>query len=243
MDKPITTFAKNRTKTGANSDAPRKSSSAASTVGGQDTRESILRAATRVFARYGYEGGSLDKISSAAKSVDRMIYYYFGNKEGLFIAVLDDMYKRMSEAETRLELNEDEPMAALEAVIRFVLQYYRRHPEFIVLLNTENMHRGRHLAKSPRVRDAGENYPSSTMRTIIKILDAGCARGLFRQGLVARDVYLMILAMGYFYVSNRYTLSRFLGESMDSEQSQSEWETFVIDAVLRTVSVDKRAER
>ncbi|WP_319744003.1 TetR/AcrR family transcriptional regulator [Pigmentiphaga sp.] len=195
-----------------------------------------MRAATRVFARYGYEGGSLDKISRAAKSVDRMIYYYFGSKEGLFIAVLEDMYRRMSEAEMRLELTPDDPVASLETVIRFVFRYYRRHPEFIVLLNTENMHRGRHLAKSPRVRQPGDRYPSATMGAVAQVLAAGRAQGLFRDGVAARDVYLMILATGYFYVSNRYTLSRFLGEDMDTEQAQTEWENFVVETVLRTVS-------
>ncbi|MBN9474907.1 MAG: TetR family transcriptional regulator [Bordetella sp. SCN 67-23] len=206
------------------------------------TRESILRAATRVFARYGYDGGSLDKISRAAKSVDRMIYYYFGSKEGLFIAVLEDMYRRMGEAEMRLELDPRDPVASLETVIRFVFRYYRRHPEFIVLLNTENMHRGRHLPKSPRARAPGEHFPSPTMGAVARLLETGREQGLFRRGPAARDVYLMILATGYFYVSNRYTLSRFLGEDMDTEEAQGEWEDFVVETVLRTVSTTKRLE-
>ena len=87
----------------------------------QATRDKILKAATRVFAQYGYQGGSVEKISRAAKSVDRMIYYYFGSKEGLFIEVIEGIYRQMNEAETRLRLNTDDPVGALCQVIDFVL--------------------------------------------------------------------------------------------------------------------------
>jgi len=108
------------------------------------TRDSILRAATKVFAKHGYDGGSVEKISSAAKSYDRMIYYYFGSKEGLFIEVLEDMYRRMNEAELQLDLNVSQPVEALKAVIQFVLGYYRKNPEFVTLLNTGYRRAGPH---------------------------------------------------------------------------------------------------
>ena len=117
------------------------------------TRANILRAATRVFARYGYEGGSVEKISKSARSVDRMIYYYFGSKEGLFIEVLENAYRRMNDAELKLKLDTSQPIAGLNAVIDFVLSYYRKNPEFITLLNTENLQRGKHIAKSVRARE------------------------------------------------------------------------------------------
>src|ERR1700712_2909025 len=94
------------------------------------TRDSILKAATKVFAKYGYDGGSVEKISKAAKSFDRMIYYYFGSKEGLFIAVLEDIYRNMDEAEASIELDATRPVESLTEVIRFVLGYYRKNPEF-----------------------------------------------------------------------------------------------------------------
>ena len=127
----------------------RRSSGAAAKPGvreqsAQATRISILRAATKVFAKYGYAGGSIEKISSAAKSYDRMIYYYFGSKEGLFIAVLEAMYKRMSDAELQLKLDAGQPIQAMTQIVAFVLGYYRKHPEFVTLLNTENLHKGQH---------------------------------------------------------------------------------------------------
>ena len=96
----------------------------------QQTRESILRAAIKVFAQHGYEGGSVEKISRLAKSYDRMIYYYFGSKEGLFVEVLETIYQRMNDAEAELALDVGQPLLALEQMVHFVLDYYRAHPEF-----------------------------------------------------------------------------------------------------------------
>lgn len=197
----------------------------------QATREAILRAATKVFAKSGYDGGRIEAISKAAKSYDRMIYYYFGSKEGLFIAVLEDTYRRFNEAEQALALDVQQPQRALEQVIRFVWGYYQQHPEFITLLNTENLHRGRHLAKSPKARE----YSSPVIAITDLVLQSGVSQGVFRPGLAARDVYLMIAAMAYFYLSNRHTLSSFLGENLEAPAALAHWEGFVIDAVQRAV--------
>jgi AcrR family transcriptional regulator len=113
----------------------------------QETRDAILKAATKIFAKNGFAGGRIDEISKAAKSYDRMIYYYFGSKEDLFIAVLEEMYKRFNEAELALELSSDQPVESLTAVISFMWTFYQRNPEFITLLNDENLHRGKHISK------------------------------------------------------------------------------------------------
>ena len=198
----------------------------------QTTRDNILKAATKVFARYGYEGGSVEKISKAAKSFDRMIYYYFGSKEGLFIEVLEETYRRMNDAESKLDLDTAKPVDALQAVIRFVVGYYRKNPEFITLLNTENLHKGKHISKSMRARE----YSSPAIEVIRRVLESGQAQGLFRKDVSARDVYLLIAATGYFYMSNRHTLSAFLGEDLETAEALAHWESFVIDSVLRTVA-------
>ena len=198
----------------------------------QTTRDNILRAATKVFARYGYEGGSVEKISKAAKSFDRMIYYYFGSKEGLFIEVLEETYKRMNDAESQLQLDVENPVDALQDVIRFVVGYYRKNPEFITLLNTENLHKGKHISKSMRARE----YSSPAIEVIRRVLESGQAQGVFRHDIVARDVYLLIAATGYFYMSNRHTLSAFLGEDMETPAALAHWQAFVIDSVLRIVA-------
>ncbi|AMM24609.1 TetR family transcriptional regulator [Variovorax sp. PAMC 28711] len=197
----------------------------------QATRKAILKAATKVFAKYGYDGGSVEKISKAAKSYDRMIYYYFGSKEGLFIAVLEEMYRAMDVAENAIALDADQPVETLTAVIRFVHGYYRKNPEFVTLLNTENLHKGRHISKSLR---AGE-YSSHAINVIREVLASGIAKGLFRKDVAAREVYLLIASTGYFYMSNRHTLTAFLGEPLETAEAVARWETFAIDTVLRAV--------
>lgn len=195
------------------------------------TRNNILRAATRVFARYGYDGGSVEKISRSAKSVDRMIYYYFGSKEGLFIEVLENAYRRMNDAELKLKLDTSNPIEGLHKMIAFVLSYYCKNPEFISLLNTENLQRGKHIAKSQRARE----YSSPAIATVSELLQNGIAQQLFRKDMSARNVYLLIVATAYFYMSNRYTLSAFLGENLQSQEAIGAWQSFISSIVLRSV--------
>ena len=197
----------------------------------QATKEAILRAATKVFARHGYDGGRVEQISKAAKSYDRMIYYYFGSKEALFIAVLEDTYRRFNEAEQALNLDVAQPLLALQQVIHFVWTYYQKHPEFITLLNTENLHRGKHIAKSERAPE----YSSPVLGITERVLASGAQQGVFRTGLSPRDVYLMIAGLAYFYLSNRYTLSSFLGEALDTPTALQHWQAFLTEAVLRQV--------
>ena len=196
------------------------------------TRGAILRAAIKVFAKHGFDGGSVEKISKAAKSYDRMIYYYFGSKEGLFIEVLEETYRRFNEAESKLVLDVSQPVEALTTVTRFMWGYYQKNPEFITLLNTENLHRGAHIAKSLRARD----YSSDAIAVLARVLKSGADQGVFRRDVAARDVYLMVASMGYFYLSNRFTLSAFLGEALESAEALAHWEGFLIESVLRTVA-------
>ena len=190
-----------------------------------------MAAATKVFARHGYDGGSIEKISRSAKSVDRMIYYYFGNKEGLFIEVLENAYRRMNDAELKLKLDLHRPIDGLNAVIAFVLSYYRKNPELISLLNLENLQRGKHIAKSQRARE----YSSPAIAIVSQLLQLGAEQGQFRKDVSARNVYLLILATAYFYMSNRYTLSAFLGENLQAPASVAAWQSFISSTVMRTV--------
>ena len=197
----------------------------------QVTQDNILRAATRIFAKSGFSGGRVDQISKAARSYDRMIYYYYGSKEQLFIAVIEDLYRRFNEAESSLPLDEHDPEKSLIAVVQFIWDYYQNHPEFITLLNDENLHRGKHISKSLRAKD----YSSAATGIVSAILAQGVARGIFRSDIRARDLYLAIASMNYFYLSNKYTLSAFFGEKLDHPDALAHWQSFVVDAILRIV--------
>jgi len=207
---------------------PRKSAS------GLSTRDSILLAAIKVFSKYGMVGGSVDKISKAAKSHDRMIYYYFGNKEGLFVAVLEEIYRRFIEAETRIELVPDDPVASLCRVVCFIVHYFRDNPEFVTILNSENLQRGKHVINSTKTRQ----FSISGVGVVGAALKQGQQAGLFREDISARDLYMMISSLAYFYQSNRFTLSAYLGEQLEADETFARWERFVTDAVFRTVLKD-----
>ncbi|WP_198349236.1 TetR/AcrR family transcriptional regulator [Ramlibacter pinisoli] len=198
----------------------------------QKTRSAILNGAIKVFSRHGYDAGSIEKISLEANSVDRMVYYYFGSKQGLYNAALEEMYRQMGAAEEAVEIDLAEPRKAVAKIVRFIFDYYRAHPELIVLLNNENMHKGMHLAKRRPAEPGGAASP--ILARVHAIVAEGQRTGVFRRGVKARHVYLMILASGYFFVSNRFTLSRFLGESLDDE-AHAQWTAFVSDAVLRVL--------
>ena len=215
------------TPTATSATAPKAGTRA---LAAQTSRDNILRAATKVFAKHGFAGGRIEQISTAAKSYDRMIYYYFGSKEALYIAVLEDTYRRFNQAEQALALDVRQPVQALGELIRFVWRYYQKHPEFITLLNTENLHRGKYIAKSERARE----YSSPVIAITDSVLRSGAEQGFFRTDLNARDVYLMIASMAYFYLSNRFTLSSFLGENLEAPEALAHWEGFVVDAVQRT---------
>ena len=196
-----------------------------------ETREAILKAAIRIFAKHGFSGGRIEQISKLAKTHDRMIYYYFGSKEKLFIEVLETIYQRLNDAEAALEFDLADPVEAMRIIVRFNWQYYVDHPEFITLLNSENLHQGKHVKKSVRVSELS----SPAVNVLAKIIKAGIQQGLFRTDLRARDLYLTIAALGYFYLSNRHTLSAFLNTDLIAKKAIAKWQESMVDTVLRKV--------
>jgi AcrR family transcriptional regulator len=169
-----------------------------------NTRERILGAAVEEFARYGLGGARVDRIARRAAANKRMLYYYFGDKDGLFLAALEDRYEHIRGAERTLELEHLGPREALERLVRFTWEYFVEHPEFMTLLNSENLHKGRHVRKSKRVQD----MHSPLVETLAAVLRKGEAQGLFRKGVDPVQLYISIAGEIYFYLSNRYTLSR-----------------------------------
>lgn len=167
------------------------------------TRARILEAAIAEFAAKGLDGARINDVAARAETNKRMIYHYFGSKEDLFVAVLEAVYGRIRSLERALRL-EDRPSAqAMRELVRFTWQHYRAHPEFLSLLNNENLHQARYLRRSPRIRE----LHSPLVGTIRRILDRGAAEGVFRGGVDPVQLYVSIAGLGYFYLSNHHTLS------------------------------------
>ncbi|MGA8137127.1 MULTISPECIES: TetR/AcrR family transcriptional regulator [Pseudomonas] len=195
------------------------------------TRARILKAAVKVFTRDGYSGGRVESISREAESNDRMLYYYFGSKERLFICVLEHIYEQFNKAESKLKLNLEEPLQALQDLVAFVWTYYVKHPEFVAILSIENLHKGRHAQQSGELR----RLSGEAVGVLRPIIEAGQAKGIFRQDLDIKHVYLMIASLCYFYNSNQHTLSSFLGEPLAEKRQQQDWLAFISDLVVRGV--------
>ena len=173
-------------------------------------RERILGAALAEFSRHGLGGARVDRIAARARANKRMLYYYFGSKDDLFLAVLEASYAQIRSAERALDLEHLDPRAALERLVEFTWEYLLAHPEFTALLNSENLHKGRHVARSRRVRE----LHSPLVEMLRGILKRGAQRGLFRRGVDPAQLYISIAGEGYFYLSNRYTLSRIFGRDL-----------------------------
>ena len=166
-------------------------------------RGRILKAAVAEFARYGLGGARVDRIAARAGANKRMLYYYFGNKDDLFLAVLEDSYARIRSAERALHLTDLDPREAMRRLVEFTWNYYLGHPEFLTLLNSENLHRARHVRRSRNI--VAMHSPFVAM--IKQVLDRGARAGEFRRGVDPVQLYISIAALGYFYLSNRHTLS------------------------------------
>jgi AcrR family transcriptional regulator len=200
------------------------------------TRDNILRAAVELFAQHGFAGARVERISRRARSTDRMIYYYFGSKEKLFVEVLETIYRELGEAESQLNLVGQTPEVSLRHIFLFTWDYYRDHPEMLTLLNNENLQQGRHLARSKRVKDL--SFP--LLSILSDVLARGVGEGVFRKDIQPQALYIAICALGYFYLSNRFTLSAFLGTDLMNPKALAHWQSVAADMLLRYVRVNGR---
>lgn len=191
-------------------------------------QQRILAAATAEFARSGLGGARVDRIAERAGLNKRLIYYYFENKDALFLAVLEDTYLGIREAEKQLHLADLAPADAVRRLTEFTWDYYLAHPEFLSLLNSENLHGARHLAGSDRVRELN----SPLIRTLGDILERGRLDGSFRGGIDPMQLYISIAGLAYFYLSNRHTLSAIFGRNLMTPKARSERLSHICDVIL-----------
>ena len=196
----------------------RRSAGQAATRDPEGTRARILDAATQEFARFGLGGARVDRIAVRAAANKRMLYYYFGDKEGLFLAVLENAYARIRSAEQELHLLDTPPVAAVGRLVEFTWRYYLEHPEFLTLLNSENLHRARHLKRSKNIRAMN----SPLIATLGEILRRGEGQGVFRRGVDALQLYISIAGLAYFFLSNNHTLSQVFARNLAAAPAREE---------------------
>ncbi len=195
------------------------------------TKNLILAAAKSEFARLGLGGARVDVIAERACVNKRMIYHYFGSKERLFKAVLEEAYLDIRNAEQKLALDHLPPREALETLVRFTWNYYLDNPEFIRLVNSENLHRARHLQQSDRLQAASRRF----VDMVRNLLDRGVAKGVFREGIDPVQLNITIAAIGYYYLTNRYTGAILFERDFMEPEALDQRLRFNIDTVMRLV--------
>jgi AcrR family transcriptional regulator len=195
------------------------------------TRQKILAAATEEFARYGLGGARVDRIAARAGANKRMLYYYFRHKDNLFLAALERSYSQIRAAERSLDLEHLEPRRALRRLVEFTWDYFLAHPEFMTLLNSENLHKGRHVRRS-------RNVPEMHMplvETLRSLLQRGVRQRVFRKGIDPVQLYISIAGEGYFYLSNRYTLSQIFRRDLMTRKALAERARHNTEMILAAV--------
>jgi TetR/AcrR family transcriptional regulator len=195
------------------------------------TRALILAAAAGEFAEKGIGGARVDAIADRAGTNKRMLYHYFGDKEGLYVAVLENAYAAIRSAEHALDLAHRPPAEGLRELALFTWRYFLKNPEFLSLLNTENLHGARYLKRSARVLDMHSNLQAE----LAEVLRRGEADGSFRAGNDPVEVYVTIAALCFFYLSNRHTLSVIFDRDLTDPAHIASWEERVVATTLASV--------
>jgi AcrR family transcriptional regulator len=195
------------------------------------TKARILAAAKREFAKNGLAGARVDRIADKAKANKRMIYHYFGNKEKLFQTVVEAAYVDIRTAEQKLDLEHLPPRDALEKLVRFTWDYYLKNPEFITLVNSENLHRARHLEKSEVIKVVSRRF----VGMVGGLLDRGVADRVFRSDIDPVQLNITIAALGYYYLTNRFTGSILFERDFMAPEALEERLRFNMETIMRLV--------
>jgi AcrR family transcriptional regulator len=192
------------------------------------TRREILDVATREFADQGFAGARVDEIAARTRTTKRMIYYYFGGKEQLFVAVLERAYATIRAAEQEIDVDHLDPVAAIRQLAELTFDHHESHPDFIRLVSIENIHRAEHIAGSEAF--AGLNTP--VLDLIARILDRGRTEGVFRREIDAVDLHMVISSYCVFRVANRHTFGAIFGRDLTDPGRRDHYRRTLGDLVV-----------
>ncbi|MEO8144223.1 MAG: TetR/AcrR family transcriptional regulator [Betaproteobacteria bacterium] len=195
-------------------------------------RARIVKAALDEFAARGFKGASMDAIAARTHTTRALINYYFGSKEKLYLAVLEQVYAEIREAEGRLDLDHLAPVDAIRRIVQFTFDYYLSHEGFVRLVVAENQAKGRHLKKSQAMRTL--NRP--IIDTLASVIARGRGDGSFRAGIDPVEVHMSIAALGMFNVTNQHTFSAIFQREMGAKGDVRRRREMVTEMILRYLS-------
>jgi AcrR family transcriptional regulator len=193
------------------------------------TRAELLDVATHEFAQRGYSGARVDEIAARTRTTKRMIYYYYGGKEDLYIAVLERAYGQIRDAEQALDVEHLDPVSAIRRLAELTFDHHEAHPDFIRLVSIENIHRAEHIRKSSVLA----RLNTRAVDLIARILAAGRAQGVFlRDDVDALDVHMLISAFCLFRIANQYTFGAIFGRDLTDRERRDHYRTLLGDSVV-----------
>jgi len=196
------------------------------------TRATILNVALQEFSRLGLSGARIDAIAAESGSNKGMIYYYFGNKEGLYVAALEESYRRVRQIEDGLRIDETQaPEAVLRSLTAASFDFHAAHPEFIRMVMAENINHGEYIRRIPQLREI--NRPAITV--LERLCRRGVAQGVFRPDVDPVDLHMTISALSFYNVSNRHTFSFIFERDLGAQEVHAARRASVVDTVLRSV--------
>jgi AcrR family transcriptional regulator len=198
----------------------------------EGVRRNIIEIASEEFALNGLAGARIDDIAARTRTSKRMIYYYFGDKDRLYVAALENAYRVVREGEGKLDVAGLAPIEALKRLVEFTFDHHRQHEAFIRMVMIENIHHGEFLEQSKVIRQLNV----SAIDTIKNVYERGVGEGVFRKGLDPIDLHWQVSALCFFNVSNRATFSKIFSRDLASSRAQAALRRTVIDMVLRYVT-------
>ncbi|MGL4257391.1 MAG: TetR family transcriptional regulator [Microbacterium sp.] len=192
------------------------------------TRSDILDVATAEFAANGYAGARVDEIAARTRTTKRMIYYYFGSKDGLYLAVLERAYAQIRQVERGIQVDQLAPDEALRTIAEATYAHHTTHEAFIQLVSIENIHRAEHLRQSETI--LRENVTAITL--LENVIERGVRAGLFREDVDAVDVHMAISAYACFHVANRHTFAAIFDRDMLDPALQESHRRLIGDMIV-----------
>lgn len=195
------------------------------------TQAAILDAATEEFSAHGFSGARVDSIAVRAKTNKRMLYHYFIDKAGLYLAVLERMFAEVLVAEKGLNLKSKEPEDGIRQLTLFIWNYVLEHPHFVRLVSTENKLKAEHLKKSEKIPHIHSHF----VEELTDVLRRGIEKGVFRQDINPSMTHLTILAMSFYYISNKHTVAVSFGHDTSSPEATTAWGEHIVATILASL--------
>lgn len=202
------------------------------------TQADILDVASDYFAENGLSGARIDEIAERTNTSKRMIYYYFGSKEGLYEAVLERAYREMRRIELEIDIPNMDPVEALTQIAGFTFDHQHSHPFFGRLVAIENIHHAKYIQRIAGMRE----HNATIIEQLEKLLRLGEAKNAFRAGLNPNDLHWIISAFAVFNVVNDYTFSYLFPRGGSKQDTHAARRETAVQAVLRWALVDPAAQ-